>query len=359
MPKPLNNRSFITMRVSLAITAGAVALALALTGCSASQSTPADDAAGAPEGDGTLTLYVGRDEALIATLIEKFTEATGIDVTARYASSSELNALLLEEGDNTPAEAFLSQDAGALGSLSNAGLLSKLPVDLTAVIPAGFTSANGMWLGVTGRARVIAYDSETVDAADVPNAIATLTDPKYAGEVAFAPGNASMQSFVTAMRVLDGEDAAEAWVKGMSENSPVLTEKNGETLDLVNSGEVSFGLINHYYWFEDAAELGADAMRAQLAFLPGDAGGMVNVTGAGILKGSKGDPDALAFLEYLISEEGQRYFVEQTYEYPLLPGIAAPDGVPALNTLINPKLDLSDLESLSQTQELLANYGLL
>ncbi|WP_309615160.1 extracellular solute-binding protein [Salinibacterium sp.] len=347
------------MRFSLAITAGAVALALALTGCSTSQSTPADDAAGAAQGDGTLTLYVGRDEALIAPLIEKFTEATGIDVTARYASSSELNALLLEEGDNTPAEAFLSQDAGALGSLSNAGLLSKLPADLTTVIPAGFTSANGMWLGVTGRARVIAYDSETVDAADVPNAIATFTDPNYAGEVAFAPGNASMQSFVTAMRVLDGEDAAEAWVKGMSENSPVLTEKNGETLDLVNSGEVSFGLINHYYWFEDAAELGADAMRAQLAFLAGDAGGMVNVTGAGILKGSKGDPDALAFLEYLISEEGQRYFVEQTYEYPLLPGVAAPDGVPALNTLINPKLDLSDLESLSQTQELLAKYGLL
>ncbi|GGK98458.1 iron ABC transporter substrate-binding protein [Salinibacterium xinjiangense] len=347
------------MRVSLAIAATATALALVLTGCSAPQSSPADGASGAPEGDGELTLYVGRDEALVAPLIEKFTEATGIEVTARYASSSELNALLFEEGDNTPAEAFLSQDAGALGSLSNAGLLSKLPADLTSIIPAGFTSANGTWLGITGRARVIAYDSETVDAADVPKAIAALTDPKYAGEVAFAPGNASMQSFVTALRVLDGEDAAEAWVKGMSENSPVLTEKNGETLDLVNSGEVSFGLINHYYWFEDAAELGEDAMRAQLAFLPGDAGGMVNVTGAGILKGSKDDPDALAFLEYLVSEAGQQYFVEQTYEYPLLPGVAAPEGLPALDSLVNPKLDLSDLESLSQTQELLAKYGLL
>jgi iron(III) transport system substrate-binding protein len=227
------------------------------------------------------------------------------------------------------------------------------------VIPEGFTSADGTWLGVTGRARVIAYDSDTVDAADVPTAIAELTGPEYKGEVAFAPGNASMQSFVTALRVLEGEDAADSWVKGMSENSPVLTEKNGETLDLVNSGEVSFGLINHYYWFEDAAELGADAMRAQIAFLPGDAGGIVNVTGAGILKTAEGDPDALAFLEYLVSEEAQSYFAEKTFEYPLLPGIAAPEGVPALDSLVNAELDLSDLESLSQTQELLAKYGLL
>lgn len=343
------------MRVPLVIATGTAVLALALSGC-ATPATSTDQTAGS---DGELTFYAGRDEALIAPLLEQFTEATGIEVNARYASSSELNALLLEEGENTPAEVFLSQDAGALGSLSNAGLLSTLPSDLAAVIPAGFTSEDGSWLGVTGRARVIAYDSQTVAKADVPTAIAELAKPEYSGKVAFAPSNASMQAFVTAMRVLDGEQAAEAWVKAVSENDPVLTQKNGETLDLVNSGTVPFGLINHYYWFEDAAELGQEAMRAQLAFLPGDAGGIVNVTGAGILAGAEGDADALAFLEYLVSEDAQRYFAEQTFEYPLLPGIDAPEGLPALHDLVNPRLDLSDLDSLAESQELLAKYGLL
>jgi iron(III) transport system substrate-binding protein len=309
--------------------------------------------------DGQLTVYVGRAEDLIAPLIEQFTADTGIEVSARYASTPELNALLLEEGENTPAQVFLSQDAGALGSLSNAGLLTPLPERITSLIPDGFTSVDGSWVGVTGRARVIAYDSERLSADQVPDSVDDLTSADWNGQIAFAPGNASMQSFVTALRVLEGEDAARAWVSGMSENAPVLTESNNATLDLVNAGTVELGLINHYYWYERAAEVGASNMRAQLKFLPGDAGGIVNVTGAAIMTGSQGDPDALAFLDYLVSEKGQRYFVDTTYEYPLLPGIDAPTGLPSLASLINPGLDLSDLDSLAQTQALLAEYGLI
>jgi len=339
-------------------TVTAIALSLGISGCSAS-SQP-ESTSGAPiASDGQLTIYVGRAEDLISPLIDQFTADTGIEVSARYAATPELNALLLEEGENTPAQVFLSQDAGALGSLRNAGLLTALPETLTSLIPAGFTSVDGTWLGVTGRARVIAYDSERLTAAQVPDSVDELTSADWKGQVAFAPGNASMQSFVTALRVLEGEDAAAAWVGGMSENSPVLTESNNATLDLVNAGTVEIGLINHYYWYEKAAEIGASNMRAQLKFLPGDAGGIVNVTGAAIMTGSEGDPDALAFLEYLVSEKGQRYFVDTTYEYPLLPGIDAPAGLPSLSSLINAGLDLSDLDTLSQTQALLARYGLI
>ncbi|HEV7957742.1 MAG: ferric siderophore transporter ATP-binding protein [Microbacteriaceae bacterium] len=339
-------------------TAGITILALGLTSCAGA--SPAEDAAAESTGsDGELTLYAGRDEALIAPLIEKFTDDTGIEVIARYGSSSELNALLLEEGDNTPAQVFLSQDAGALGSLSNAGLVAKIPEQLAELIPAGFTSEDDSWIGITGRARVIAYDGEKLSEEEVPDAVDDLIAPEWNGRVGFAPGNASMQSFVTAYRVLEGEEAADAWVQGISENSPVLTESNGATLDLVNSGQLDIGLINHYYWFEDAAEVGADGMRAQLKFLPGDAGGMVNVTGAAILSSAAEDPDALEFLEYLVSEAGQRYFVENTFEYPLLPGVDAPEGLPKLESLVNADLDLSNLASLEQTQELLAKYGLL
>jgi iron(III) transport system substrate-binding protein len=345
-------------RTTLASLATIAVVALGVSGCS--MTPEPETTSGAPiVSDGQLTVYVGRAEDLISPLIEQFTADTGIEVSARYAGTPELNALLLEEGDNTPAQVFLSQDAGALGSLSNAGLLTLLPETITSLIPAGFTSVDGSWVGVTGRARVIAYDSEKLTADQVPDSIDDLTDTKWRGQVAFAPGNASMQSFVTALRVLEGEDAARAWVSGMSENSPVLTEKNSATLDLVNEGTVELGLINHYYWYERAAEVGTDNMRAQLKFLPGDAGGIVNVTGAAIMTGSQGDPDALAFLEYLISEKGQRYFVDNTYEYPLLPGIDAPAGLPSLESLINAGLDLSDLDSLSQTQALLAEYGLI
>jgi iron(III) transport system substrate-binding protein len=101
-------------------------------------------------------------------------------------------------------------------------------------------------------------------------------------------------------------------------------------------------------------------MRAQLSFPEaGDAGGIVNVTGAGLLAGAEGDADALRFIEYLVSEAGQQYFVDNTFEYPLISGVDAPEGLPALESLTNPELDLSDLDSLGETTELLVEVGLL
>jgi iron(III) transport system substrate-binding protein len=311
------------------------------------------------QSDGTLVIYAGRDEALIAPLIEEFSTQTGIDVDVRYGATPELSALLLEEGGKTPANVFLSQDAGALGALSAEGLLATLPQEITEMVPADYTSTDDTWVGVTGRARVIAYDSEKYTAAQIPDSVLELTSDRWNGQVGFPPGNASFQSFVTALRVLEGEKVAEQWVADMAANNPVLTEKNGATLDLVNSGQLGLGLINHYYWFERAAELGTENMRAQLTFLPGDAGGIVNVTGVAILKNSAEDADALEFVKFLLSESAQTYFTETTFEYPLVPGIAAPAGLPTLEELANTTLDLADLSSLSQTQALLAKYGLL
>jgi iron(III) transport system substrate-binding protein len=339
----------------IALSAG-LAAALTLAACTAN---PEAAESTSTAGDGSLTVYAGRSESLIGPLLEQFTEDTGIEVDVRYATSPELNALLLEEGERTPAEVFLSQDAGALGSIANAGLVSPIPAELAGLIPAGFTSDDDSWIGVTGRARVIAYDGEHLTTETVPDTVDALTAPEWSGRVAFAPGNASFQSFITALRVLEGEEAAAEWVDGIAANAPILTENNLATLDLVNSGQADVGLINHYYWFERAAEVGEQNMRAQLEFLPGDPGGIVNVSGAAIMKGAAGDPDALAFIEYLVSEDAQRYFVEETFEYPLLPGIDAPDGLPALDSLVNPELDLADLESLEQTQQLLADAGLL
>lgn len=336
-------------RTGFALATTGLAAVLAMTGCAGD---PADE-------EGALTVYIGRDEELVGPLIERFEEETGIDVEARYAATPELTALLLEEGEQTPAQVFLSQDAGALGAIADAGLAAEIPAELADLIPDGFTSQDDSWIGITGRARVIAYDGEELTEDQVPDTIDELTGEEWNGEVAFAPGNASFQSFITALRVLEGEEAAAEWVAGMAANDPELTENNVASLDLVNTGQAGLGLINHYYWYRQAAEVGADNMRAQLKFLPGDPGGIVNVTGAAILKSAADDPDARAFIEFLVSEDAQEYFVEETFEYPLLPGVDAPEGLPAIDTLVNPGLDLSDLDSVGESQQLLADNGLI
>lgn len=330
---------------------------LVLSGCGGGE----NDAAGQdPVADGSITLYAGRDEGLIQPLVEMFEEKSGIEVSVRYGDTAEISALILEEGDQSPADVFLSQDAGALGALSQAGLFSELPSDVTERVPAGFTSTDDTWVGVTGRARVIAYDSEKLTAAQVPTSVDEFTEPKWKGRLGIAPGNASFQSFVTAYRELKGEAAADEWVAKIAANDPQLFDSNGAILTAVNQGSVDAGLINHYYWFRLSAEVGEKNMRAQLAFPEvGDPGSIVNVTGAGIMKSAAEDADALAFVEFLLSEEAQQYFVSETFEYPLISSVESPAGLPELQSLVNPELDLADLSSLARTQELLQKYGLI
>ncbi|MBR23206.1 MAG: iron ABC transporter substrate-binding protein [Leifsonia sp.] len=336
------------------------ASAALLAGCAANPGTEPTEPGGEPAADGAFTLYSGRDEELIQPLIDLFEEQSGIEVDVRYGNTAELGALLLEEGDATPAQVFLSQDAGALGALSQAGLFATLPEDITDAVPAGFTSTDDSWVGITGRARVVVYDGDELTADDLPDTVAEYVEPEWAGRLGLPPGNASFQSFVTALRVIEGEQAAEEWVEALAGNDLQIFENNTATLTAVNEGTLDVGLINHYYWFRQAAEVGAENMRAQLKFLAaGDAGSIVNVTGAGILSAAAEDADAVEFVRFLVSEEAQTYFVEQTFEYPLLPGVDAPEGLPALDSLVNPALDLSDLDDLSTTQQLLAEYGLI
>ena len=348
------------MRVTAPLSLTALAaVGLLLAGCAAPAPTETEQPA-EPTADGAFTLYSGRDEALVQPLIDQFEAETGIEVEVRYGNTAELGALLLEEGAATPADVFLSQDAGALGALSQAGLFTTLPDDIADAVPAGFTSTDGSWVGITGRARVVVFDGDEFTADELPDTIDAYVEPEWNGRLGVAPGNASFQSFVTALRVLDGEDAATAWLNALAANDPQIFEGNTPILTAVNEGVVDTGLINHYYWFRAAAEVGAENMRAQLKFLAtGDAGSIVNVTGAGILSPAVDDADALEFVRYLVSLEAQTYFVEQTFEFPLLPGVDAPDGLPSLESLVNPELDLSDLDDLATTQRLLADAGLI
>ncbi len=308
-----------------------------------------------------LVLYSGRDEELIQPIVDAFEEETGAEVEVRYGSSSEMAAQILEEGDSTPAEVFYSQEVGAVGALAKAGLLSELPEDVVTSVDERFQpKGDRQWVGVTGRSRVIVYNPDKLEelGLETPTGVADLTDEAYKGHVAIVPGNAGFKAFVTAFRVSEGEDAARKWLTDMQANEVNSTfESNGDVLEAVNNGDIAIGLINHYYW---ARHENRDQLTAQLIFPTGDdPGGLVNATAAGITKNGAENPVALAFVKYLISEDGQQTFVDETWEYPVIDGVADPEGIPALDTLEGPAIDLADLDSLEETEALLTELGLL
>ena len=157
--------------------------------------------------------------------------------------------------------------------------------------------ATNDWVGVTGRSRVIVYNDDLVD--DPPTS-ARLTDPKYEGQVAWVPSNASFQSFITAFHVSQGEDAARQWLEDMEANGAVVYADNTDVLEAVDAGQIPIGLINHYYWARKVAEVGGpDNMAAELIFPEGDdPGTLVNATAVSVPRRAHApdDPAALEFV---------------------------------------------------------------
>jgi len=306
-----------------------------------------------------LVIYSGRQENLVGDLIEGFEKDSGIKVSVRYGNTAQLAAQLMEEGERTKADVYLSQDGGALGALAKAKMLTTLPQPVLEKVPAQYRAKDGTWVGTSGRARVIVYDPKQVPEADVPDSVFELTDPKWKGKVGIAPSNASFESFVTAIRVLKGDEVAKKWLKDMKANDVETYDNNIAILNATKKGVLKLGLINHYYWYEQVAEEGKDKVPARLKFLPGgDPGALVNVAGVGILDGSDHADEARKFAEYLLSEKGQKYFADRTKEYPLVAGVPTAKDLPALDTLQNPDIDLSDLDTLEQTLTMIEDAGL-
>lgn len=326
--------------------------ALVLAACGSTTSSPdVSDLRGT-----SITVYSGRSEALVGELFTAFTDKTGIKLEARYGDSGEMASTILTEGSASPADVFFSQDAGALGAIED--LFVTLPNDILSAVDAKYSADSGKWVGTSGRVRVIVYNPDLV--ATPPTAIDELLDPMWKGKIGFAPTNASWQSFVTALRVLRGEEGALLWLRGFAANSPKAYEKNGAVRDAVNSGEISLGLVNHYYLLEKIAAEGAKNVKAKIQYMAaGDPGGLINVAGVGILSSSDNSAGAQAFIKFLQSETAEVYFRAKTWEYVLTTGAIQGEGQPTLEELNAPAIDLSDLKTLEATQELLQKVGLL
>ena len=304
-----------------------------------------------------LTIYSGRSEEFIAPFLAQWEQESGITLNVRYGDSAELAAQILEEGKNSPADLFLSQDAGSLGAVTAAGLFTQLPASVGPKIESSYVAGDRSWIGVTGRARVFAYNPDAV--TDLPQAITDLTKDVYRGKIGIAPSNASFQAFVTAMINEKGEAFAEKWLSEIKANEPKIFLKNSAIVEAIDKGEIDLGLVNHYYVWEVASALGREIKVKNGYFKAGDIGNLINVSGAGVLATSTKQDAAQDLINFLTSESMQKQFVEQTHEYALIPGATPPDGVPDIKSLGSPRVDLGDLANTQRTQDLLIKVGLL
>jgi iron(III) transport system substrate-binding protein len=333
----------------------AVLLAVVLASCSSEAAEPQ----GSSEGPGSITIYSGRDEEFVKTLFDDFTTATGIETEVRYGDSAELAATILEEGDNSPADVFFSQDAGSLGAVGDGGLLAAIDEEILDRVDERFRSDDGTWVGTSGRGRVAVYNTELVDEAELPGSILDLVDPSWKGRIGLPPTNSSFQAHVAAMIVAYGEDETRGWLEGLMANDPRFYEDNGATTRAVASGEVEVGLVNHYYKYEVEAEDGSLPIENHY-FDRGDAGSFINAAGVGVLASAANADGAAAFADYLTGDPGQTFVSEDSWEYPVVAGYEASVDVPPLADFAGPDVDLSQLgAALPQALDLLAQVGMV
>lgn len=306
-----------------------------------------------------LTVYSGRSEKLVGPVIEMFEKKSGVDVQIKYADTAQLAATILEEGKRSPADVFLAQDASTLSLLESKNVFVKLPDALTGKVGKSFKSASGAWIGITGRARVLAYNKSKLTPDALPKSSAELVGEAWKGRVGWAPENASFQSSVSAMVQLEGKEAAANWVNGMQANGPKAYPKNTPAVVAVSRGEVDVALVNHYYLYRLKAEHGDDFPVENHYFRSGKADSLVNISGIAILASSKRDALAKQFVEFMLSQEAQSYFVHKNYEFPVISGVTSPIGLPDISTLNAPVVDLAKLDDLKTTHEILRAAGAL
>jgi iron(III) transport system substrate-binding protein len=310
---------------------------------------------------GRLLIYSGRSEALVAPIIEQFSNETGIRVEVRYGSTSEMAATILEEGRHSPADVFYAQDPGALGALEVAGVLAPLPQQTLAQVQPRFKAAGGQWVGISGRARVVVYNTDRLSPADLPPDLWGYTEPEWNGRVGWAPTNGSFQAMVTGMRAVWGEEQTREWLRAMQANNPIAYDRNTAIVTAVAAGEVDVGFTNHYYLYRYLEQEG-EGFPARNYFLPeGGPGSLVLVSGAAILETAANRANAERFIDFLLSLPAQEYFVSATYEYPVIDGVEAAAVLPPFAELEAAAIDidLNALDDLPGTAAMLSELGIL
>ena len=316
---------------------------------------PGDQAAAGRERDNILTVYSRTRDS---ELFEMFEKETGVKVRARWGNFEDLADQIIEDGADSPADVFYAPLSDALGLLSAAGRLATLTDEKLDRVPQAYRSPEGTWVGTSGRAHVVVYNTDQVSEDDLPDSILGFTDPAWRGRIGWDPANRSLQGVITALRQLEGEDEARAWLAGVQANTPAVFDGPRPIIKAVAAGKIiDVGFANHYYL--DELQTDRDATNVAAKFYSGDPGGLLQVAGVGIIKGTDNEAAANAFVDFLLSPTAQRYIAEVNLEIPLAEGIEPPEGTPTVDKLTVPNLDVRQLEDLQGTRELLTETGII
>jgi len=309
--------------------------------------------------DAGLVVYNAQHEALTQEWADGFTKETGIQVTLRNGSDTELGNQLLQEGASSPADVFLTENSPAQVLVDNAGLFEKLPQDILDEVPVNFRPSSGDWIGIAARSTVFAYNTTMLAEDQLPKSMMDLAKPEWKGRWAASPSGADFQAIIAAMLSLKGEQATSDWLKAEKDNS-VAYRGNTAALQGVNRGEVPGAIIYHYYYFGDKAKTGENSGNVALHFFKGqDPGAFVSTSGGAVLKSSKHKDEALAFIKWIAGKGGQDVLKNGTsYEYAVGNGADSNPALPPLATLEAPTVDPSSLNSQKVT-DLMTAAGLI
>jgi iron(III) transport system substrate-binding protein len=307
----------------------------------------------------SIVVYNAQHEQLLEEIAPKFTDKTGIEVELRNGSDPELAAQLMQEGDASPADVFLTENSPAMSAVEGAGLFAPLEEGAVEPISAQYRPESGDWTGFVARSTVLVYNTSMVGEADLPDSIMDLADPEYAGMISFSPTGADFQAIVAAVLDLEGEEDTQEWLDGLKANGTTY-DGNNVVLESVNAGESAIGIIYHYYWYRDQAEAGDNSDNTELYFFDKqDPGAFLSISGAGVLAASDNPDEAQQFVTYLTSEEGQQALADSyALEYPLNTAVVLGPPVKPLAELDPPTVAISDLDG-DKVVEMMTQAGFL
>jgi iron(III) transport system substrate-binding protein len=331
---------------SLAVAVAAVAALPAISACSLLN--PPD-----------LVIYNAQHEELLDEIVPLFEEETGLDVELRSGKDLEMANQIVEEGEDSPADVFLTENSPAMTIVDNAGLFREVPAAVLDNIPADYVPESRTWTGFLARSTVAMYNTESMTAEEMPESILDFADPEWKGRVGFSPTGADFQAIVSAVLELEGEDATREWLAGLAENGEVL-QNNLVVMQTVDSGEIDTGIAYHYYWYRDREENGSDSDSSALHFFGDqDPGAFLSVSGAGILAAGENQDAAEQFVEWLTGAEAQQAMADSyALEYPLNPDAELNPDVKSFDELEPPTVDMESLNG-PQVTELMTEAGLL
>jgi len=337
------------------ISALSTSAAASSSGAEAATTTTGDE----PIDAGALVVYNAQHENLTQAWADEFSKANGIKVQIRNGSDLEMANQIVAEGSASPADVFITENSPGMNIVEQAGLFQAVDPATIAQIPAKYSPSTGKWVGVAARSTVFVYNTSKVSAAQLPKSLMDLADPSWNGKWAASPSGADFQAIISALYEIKGADAAKTWLTAMKRNAKVY-KSNTTVMKAVNAGEVSGGIIYHYYWYGDQAKTKENSANTKLHFFGnGDPGAFVSVSGAGVLASSKKQDMAQKFLKFLTSRAGQEIVADHVLEYPLLDTRTQTNKALApLAGLGAPTVDPAKLNS-SNVVDLMTEVGLL